>query len=46
MDVSIKKLDMRRFNCPKEYEVVEVPDHFGSNIKIFYADMGDHDHNS
>lgn len=46
MDVSIKKLDVKRFNCPKQYQVIEVPDHFGSNIKIFYANMAEHDDNN
>lgn len=37
--LTINKLDSKSFVCPSHFEVVEIPEHFDTNIKIFFANM-------
>jgi hypothetical protein len=36
-------LEIKQFTCPKDYEVVGVPELFDNNIKIFFANMFEFD---
>ena len=41
--VKVNKHESKTFNCPKNFEFVQVPEHFDNNIKIFFANMQEYD---